>query len=99
MTYLRRDYERQQQAKLRRLEKAHERLQREQAQAQRYLQALEQAEQELSLPETIAAHRVPLKGRVTMEEIVFSMKHNWRFLDSGPIELRTLSWNLRMEAA
>ena len=43
-----------QQAKQHRLQQARERLQREQARAQRHLQALEQALQELGLPETVA---------------------------------------------
>ncbi len=38
--------------------------------------------------------RVLCKGRVTMEEILFSMKHYWRFLDSELLELRRLSWDL-----
>jgi transcription initiation factor TFIIIB Brf1 subunit/transcription initiation factor TFIIB len=43
-----------QQAKQRRLQQQRERLQREQARAQRALQALEHAMQELGLPETVA---------------------------------------------
>jgi transcription initiation factor TFIIIB Brf1 subunit/transcription initiation factor TFIIB len=43
-----------QQAKHRRRQRERERLQREQARAQRHLQALEQAVQELDLPETVA---------------------------------------------
>jgi hypothetical protein len=43
-----------QQAKQRRRQQQRERLQREQARAQRALQALEQAVQELGLPETVA---------------------------------------------
>jgi 3-hydroxyacyl-CoA dehydrogenase len=43
-----------QQAKQRRLQHQRERLQREQARAQRVLQALERAVQELELPETVA---------------------------------------------
>jgi len=39
------------------------------------------------------------KGRVTMEEIVFSLKHHWRFLTSKDLELHGLSWDLRLEAA
>ena len=42
-----------QQAKRRRLQRARKRLQCEQARAQRYLQALEQAIRELGLPETV----------------------------------------------
>jgi hypothetical protein len=43
--------------------------------------------------------RVVRKGRVTMEEILFSLKHYWRFLDSELLELQGLSWNLCLEAA
>jgi hypothetical protein len=39
------------------------------------------------------------KGRVTMEEIVFSLKHHWRFLTSEPLECPALSWDLSLEAA
>jgi hypothetical protein len=40
-----------------------------------------------------------LKGRVTMEDIVFSLKHHWRFLHSKDLELHELSWDLSLEAA
>jgi hypothetical protein len=40
-----------------------------------------------------------LKGRVTMEGIVFSLKHHWRFLHSNDLELHGLSWGLSLEAA
>lgn len=43
--------------------------------------------------------RLLCKGRVTMEEIVFSLKHHWRFLNSKNLELHGLSWNLSLEAA
>jgi hypothetical protein len=43
--------------------------------------------------------RVLFKGRVTMEEILFSVKHYWRFLDSELLELQRLSWDLPSEAA
>jgi len=43
--------------------------------------------------------RFCLQGRVTMEEIVFSLKHHWRFLNSEPLELHALSWDLPLEAA
>jgi hypothetical protein len=43
--------------------------------------------------------RILCKGRVTMEEIVFSLKHHWRFLDSNDLELHALSWDLNLEAA
>ena len=34
-----------------------------------------------------------------MEEIVFSLKHHWRFLTSEPLEFHALSWDLSLEAA
>jgi hypothetical protein len=40
-----------------------------------------------------------LKGRVTMEEIIFSLKHHWRFLTLKDLELQGLSWDLDLEAA
>lgn len=43
--------------------------------------------------------RFPLKGCVTMEEIVFSLKHHWRLLTSESLELHALSWDLSLEAA
>ncbi len=36
--------------------------------------------------------RVICKGELTMEEIVFSLKHYWRFVDSQSLELQGLSW-------
>ncbi len=54
MTQPTRYHKRLQKARQHRLDKERERLQREQARAQRHLQALEQAVQELGLPETIA---------------------------------------------
>ena len=47
--------QRQHQARLRRLQRERERLRQEQQQAQHALRALEQAVQELGLPETVAA--------------------------------------------
>ena len=35
--------------------------------------------------------RVIYKGRLTMEEIIFSLKHYWRFVDSEALELQALS--------
>ena len=35
--------------------------------------------------------RVFCKGRLTMEEIIFSLKHYWRFVDMEPLELQALS--------
>jgi hypothetical protein len=43
--------------------------------------------------------RLVLKGQVTMEEILFSLKHHWRFLDSELLDLQGLSWDLPVEAA
>jgi hypothetical protein len=40
-----------------------------------------------------------LRGRVTMEEMVFSIKHYWRFLESESLEWQALSWALPSEAA
>jgi Transposase DDE domain len=42
--------------------------------------------------------RVLFKGKVTMEEIGFSLKHHWRFLNSELLELRGLSCDLRGES-
>jgi len=35
--------------------------------------------------------RVICKGRLTMEEILFSLKHYWRFVDMEPLALQVLS--------
>jgi hypothetical protein len=35
--------------------------------------------------------RVLCKGHLTMEEIIFSLKHYWRFVDSEALELKALS--------
>jgi hypothetical protein len=43
--------------------------------------------------------RFCLKSRVTMEAIVFSLKHHWRFLTSEPLEMHALSWDLNLRAA
>jgi len=43
--------------------------------------------------------RVICKGRLTMEEIIFSLKHYWRFVDSEVFELKALSWGISGEAA
>jgi DDE superfamily endonuclease len=43
--------------------------------------------------------RVICKGRVTMEEIVFSLKHYWRFVDSEALELQGLSWGTAQSVA
>ena len=42
--------------------------------------------------------RVLCKGRVTMDELLFSLKHYWWFLASECLELHPLSWDLRLEA-
>jgi hypothetical protein len=43
--------------------------------------------------------RVVCKGRLTMEEIIFSLKHYWRFVDSEAFELQALSWGVDEKAA
>jgi hypothetical protein len=43
--------------------------------------------------------RILCKGRVTIEEMLFSLKHHWRFLNSKLLELHALSWELSLEAA
>jgi hypothetical protein len=43
--------------------------------------------------------RVICKGELTMEEIVFSLKHYWRFVDSEALELQGLSWDREPKAA
>jgi hypothetical protein len=45
------------------------------------------------------ASRVIAKGRLTMEEIIFSIKHYWRFVDSEALELRALLWEVSEKAA
>jgi hypothetical protein len=34
---------------------------------------------------------VVCKGRLTMEEMIFSLKHYWRFVDLEPLGLQSLS--------
>jgi hypothetical protein len=43
--------------------------------------------------------RVICKGRLTMEEIIFSLKHYWRFVDSEALELKALSQGVAEKAA
>ena len=43
--------------------------------------------------------RVISKGRLTMEEIIFSLKHYWRFVDSEALELKALSQGVHEKAA
>jgi hypothetical protein len=43
--------------------------------------------------------RVICKGRVTMEELVFSLKHYWRFVDLEALELQGLSWGVEQKIA
>jgi hypothetical protein len=43
--------------------------------------------------------RVVCKGQLTMEEIIFSLKHYWRFVDSEVFELKALSWGVDEKAA
>jgi len=42
---------------------------------------------------------VVCKGRLTMEEIIFSLKHYWRFVDSAVFELQALAWGVDEQAA
>jgi hypothetical protein len=44
------------------------------------------------------ASRVICKGRLTMEEIIFSLKHYWRFVDCETLELKALSWGMDEKA-
>jgi hypothetical protein len=43
--------------------------------------------------------RVICKGRLTMEEMIFSLKHYWRFVDSEALDLKALSWGVDEKAA
>lgn len=43
--------------------------------------------------------RVLCKGRLTMEEIVFSLKHYWRFVHSAVLELQELSCDIERKTA
>jgi len=43
--------------------------------------------------------RVVCQGRLTMEEIIFSLKHYWRFVDSEALELKALSWGVDEKTA
>jgi hypothetical protein len=43
--------------------------------------------------------RVVCQGRLTMEEIIFSLKHYWRFIDSEALELKALSQGVGERAA
>jgi len=43
--------------------------------------------------------RIICKGRLTMEEIIFSLKHYWRFVDSEALELKALSQGVAEKAA
>ena len=45
------------------------------------------------------ASRVICKGRLTMEEIIFSLKHYWRFVDCEALELKALSQSVGEKAA
>jgi len=47
----------------------------------------------------LSTARILCMGRVTREEIVFSLKHHWRFLNSNDLELHGVSWDLSLEAA
>jgi DDE superfamily endonuclease len=45
------------------------------------------------------ASRVVCKGQLTMEEIIFSLKHYWRFVDCEALELKALSQGVNEKAA
>jgi hypothetical protein len=45
------------------------------------------------------ASRVICKSRLTMEEIIFSLKHYWRFVDCEALELKALSQGVGERAA
>jgi hypothetical protein len=45
------------------------------------------------------ASRVIYKGRLTMEEIIFSLKHHWRFVGCEALELKALSHRVDEKAA
>ena len=42
--------------------------------------------------------RVVCQGQLTMEEIIFSLKHYWRFVDSEALELKALSQEMDEKA-
>ena len=42
--------------------------------------------------------QVVCKGRLTMDELIFSLKHNWCFVDSEPLERKTLSQGMAEKA-
>jgi len=43
--------------------------------------------------------RILCREQVTREEILFRIKHHWRFLDSERLDPQALSWNLDPKAA
>jgi len=43
--------------------------------------------------------RVVCKGRLTMGEIIFSLKHYWRFVDCEALELKALAQGVAEQAA
>jgi hypothetical protein len=43
--------------------------------------------------------RVICKGRMTIEEIIFSLKHDWRFVDCEALELKELSQGVDEQVA
>jgi hypothetical protein len=43
--------------------------------------------------------RVICKGRLPMEEIIFSLKHYWRFVDCEALELKALSQGMGEKTA
>jgi hypothetical protein len=45
------------------------------------------------------AARILLQARVTMEALVFSLKHPWRLLPAQDLEFPELSWDISLETA
>jgi hypothetical protein len=45
------------------------------------------------------ASRAICKGRITMEEMIFSLKHYWRFVVCEALELKTLSQGVNGKGA
>jgi hypothetical protein len=43
--------------------------------------------------------RIICKGQLTTEEILFSLKHYWRFVDSEALGVQALSWGVDEKAA
>jgi hypothetical protein len=53
----------------------------------------------MGCPVLFYTSRVICKRRMTIEEIIFSLKHYWRFVDSEALELQALSWGVSGKTA